>query len=182
MRARQARQRRAASERKRRSFECPAHRSNHFKPPVRPQGPTPDRGQFSTLNNSSSAPPAARAPPRASPAGRGCAAPDGGTRARRPPLLPHEERGHGRRKLFARRTQRLRPHAERRPALPAPHGVGADAALPADEVVAQPLGPRRGAHGPSECSAPARAERTPRPYAGQGGAIPSGAALRAWSR
>jgi len=25
----------------RRSFECPAHRSNHFKPPVPSQGPSP---------------------------------------------------------------------------------------------------------------------------------------------
>ena len=31
----------------RRSFECPANRSNHFNPPVRPQGPTPLLGQSS---------------------------------------------------------------------------------------------------------------------------------------
>ena len=30
----------------RRSFECPAHRSNHFNPTVRPQGPTPHRGSI----------------------------------------------------------------------------------------------------------------------------------------
>lgn len=35
----------------RRSFECPTHRSNHFNQLVRPQGPTPKRGQFSTPNN-----------------------------------------------------------------------------------------------------------------------------------
>ena len=32
---------------RRRSFECPAHRSSHFKPPVPPQGPTPIGGQSS---------------------------------------------------------------------------------------------------------------------------------------
>ena len=31
----------------RRSVECPAHRSNQFKPPVRSQGPTPIGGQYS---------------------------------------------------------------------------------------------------------------------------------------
>ncbi len=35
----------------RRSFECPAHRSNHFKPTVRPQGPTPCSDQEVTTRS-----------------------------------------------------------------------------------------------------------------------------------